>query len=179
MIVKRLFVATAVATLAACAGTPPQPPADGPQRTIPRQPDIRDGRAYFSLNRPTDREQLVISAYNLLGTGYRFGGRNPDAGVDCSGMVSYLVEVISGQQLPHNAARIASITRPIPRRALEAGDLVFFNTTGKPFSHMGIYVGDERFIHAPSRRGRVRVERMDNRYFAKRFSAARTLLALE
>lgn len=176
---ERLFVAAIAATLAACAGAPPTSPDEGPQRTIPRQPDIRDGRAYFSLYRPSDREQLVISAYNLLGTGYRFGGRNPDAGVDCSGMVSYLVEVVSGQHLPHSAANIAAITRPIARDELAAGDLVFFNTNGRPFSHMGIYVGEERFIHAPSRRGRVRIERMDNRYFARRFSAARTLLAME
>ena len=179
MNLQRLLVAAAATVLTACAGAPSAPPAEPPQRTIPRQPEIRDGRAYFSLLRPGDREQLVISAFNLLGTGYRFGGRNPDAGVDCSGMVSYLVEVVSGQRLPHNAARIASITRPIARAKLEAGDLVFFNTNGRPFSHMGIYLGDDRFIHAPSRRGRVRVERMDNRYFAKRFSAARTLLAGE
>lgn len=180
---KRLALALLVAVLAACSTTPEPVPEDtpeaapqAPERSIPTPPPIRDGRAYFSLQRSSHREELVISAYNLLGTGYRFGGRNPDAGLDCSGMVSYLVEVVSGQRLPHNAARIASITRPIERDELEAGDLVFFNTNGKPYSHMGIYLGDERFIHAPSRRGKVRVERMDSHYFAKRFTAARTLV---
>ncbi|MCB1957092.1 MAG: C40 family peptidase [Rhodocyclaceae bacterium] len=183
---KRLALVLIAALLAACSSAPPQPESEPapapdtepaqPQRTIPRPPDIRDGRAYFSLVEPEHREQLVIASYNLLGTGYRFGGKNPEAGLDCSGMVSYLVEVVSGQRLPHNAARIARITRPIDRDALQAGDLVFFNTNGKPYSHMGIYVGDERFIHAPSSRGKVRVERMDNRYFARRFTAARTLV---
>ncbi len=178
---KRLALAFAVALLSACGSAPPAPESEPeqPQRTIPRPPDIRDGRAYFSLSNPAHREELVIASYNLLGVGYRFGGSNPDAGLDCSGMVSYLVNVVSGQTLPHNAARIARITRPIHRHELQAGDLVFFNTTGKPYSHMGIYLGDDRFIHAPSSRGKVRVERMDNRYFAKRFTAARSLVAYE
>jgi len=177
---KRTILLPLALLLAACGTTPgPAPEPEHPQRTIPRPPDIRDGRAYFSLADPGHREALVISAYNLLGTGYRFGGSNPDAGLDCSGMVSYLVKVVSGQSLPHNAARIASITRPIERDSLEAGDLVFFNTRGRPFSHMGIYLGDDRFIHAPSSRGRVRIERMDNRYFAARFTAARSLVAAD
>ncbi|MCB1886381.1 MAG: C40 family peptidase [Rhodocyclaceae bacterium] len=178
---QRAALVFAATLLSACGSAPPAPESEPerPQRTIPRQPDIRDGRAYFSLADPSHREELVIASYNLLGTGYRFGGSNPDAGLDCSGMVSYLVRVVSGQTLPHNAARIARITRPIRRHELQAGDLVFFNTTGKPYSHMGIYLGDERFIHAPSSRGKVRVERMDNRYFAKRYTAARSLVAYE
>ena len=178
-LLQRSLLALSIALLAACSVAPPAPERDTPQRTIPRQPDIRDGRAYFSLADPEHREQLVISAFGLLDTGYRFGGRNPDAGLDCSGMVSYVVEQVSGLKLPHNAAQIAAITRPIERDALAAGDLVFFNTRGGRYSHMGIYLGDERFIHAPSSRGKVRVERMDNRYFGPRFTAARSLVASE
>lgn len=179
-----LFAALLVA---ACSTTPlppreesaPAKPADEPMRHIPTPPEAPGSRSYFSLEQPQLREQIVISAFGLLDTGYRFGGRNPEAGLDCSGMVSYLVEAVSGQQLPHNADQIASITRPIARDELEAGDLVFFNTTGRRYSHMGIYLGNDKFIHAPSSRGRVRVERMNNRYFAPRFSGARTLIASE
>ncbi|MCB1959346.1 MAG: C40 family peptidase [Rhodocyclaceae bacterium] len=120
-------------------------------------------------------EQMVLFAYGLLGTGYQFGGRNPEAGLDCSGMVSYIVEQVSGKRLPHNAAQIAAQTRPISRHALQPGDLVFFNTLNRPYSHMGIYLGEGRFIHAPNSRGKVRIEQLANRYFANRFDGARTL----
>ncbi len=157
------------AMISACSSTP--------QRhwtTSDQSESARNER--FELPDAGQREQIVLSAFSLLDTGYRFGGRNPEAGLDCSGMVSFVVEQVSGQRLPHNAAKIAARTRPIPREALEAGDLVFFNTQGKAHSHMGIYIGDGRFIHAPSSRGKVRVELMDNRYFATRFDGARTLL---
>lgn len=117
-------------------------------------------------------------ALGLLGTGYQFGGRNPEAGLDCSGMVSYIVEQITGRRLPHNAAQIADMTRPIRVGELRPGDLVFFNTLNRRHSHMGIYMGDGRFIHAPSSRGRVRVEQLDNPYFRTRIDGARTLVAL-
>lgn len=116
-------------------------------------------------------------ALGLLDTGYRFGGRNPEAGLDCSGMVSYVVEQVSGRKLPHNAAQIAERTRPIELDALAPGDLVFFNTLQRRHSHMGIYIGDGRFIHAPSSRGSVRIERLASPYFATRIDGARTLVA--
>lgn len=118
----------------------------------------------------------MLYALGLLDTGYRFGGKNPSAGLDCSGMVSYIVEQVSGRKLPYNAAGIAERTRPIPSRAIQPGDLVFFNTLGRSFSHMGIYLGDGKFIHAPNSKGKVRVDRLDNRYFAERFEGARTLM---
>lgn len=120
-------------------------------------------------------QEIVIFALGLLGTDYRFGGRNPDAGLDCSGMVSYIVEQISGLRLPHNAARIAEVTRPISLASLQAGDLVFFNTANRRYSHMGIYMGDGKFVHAPSSRGQVRIEKLDHPYFKPRIDGARTL----
>ncbi|MDR0715880.1 MAG: C40 family peptidase [Azoarcus sp.] len=132
---------------------------------------------YFVLDHAQQRQEIVLYALGLLGAGYRFGGRNPAAGLDCSGMVSYVVEQVSGLRLPHHAASIARQTRPIARGELTAGDLVFFNTQGRSHSHMGIYIGDGRFIHAPSSRGKVRLERLDNRYFAQRLDGLRTLAA--
>ena len=132
---------------------------------------------YFALDGEHQTQEMVLFALGLLDTGYRFGGRNPDAGLDCSGMVAYIVENISGRRLPHNAAQIADRTRPIVVDDLKPGDLVFFNTLKRRHSHMGIYIGDGRFVHAPNSRGRVRVERLDNRYFAQRIDGVRTLLA--
>jgi len=141
-------LALALSVLAGCSTTPTSAPVASLPQTAPQTPD----------------------------PGYRFGGRNPDAGLDCSGMVSYIVEQISGRKLPHNAASIADRTRPIDPSELQPGDLVFFNTQKKRHSHMGIYIGDGKFVHAPSSRGVVRVERLDNRYFAPRIDGARSLL---
>ena len=150
--------------LAACGTAPltPHPPAEV---TLTPRPASAKGN------------ELALYALGLLNTGYRFGGKNPEAGLDCSGMVAYIVENISTRRLPHNAAQIADRTRPIDVSELRPGDLVFFNTMKRRHSHMGIYIGDGRFVHAPNSRGRVRVERLDNRYFAQRIDGARTLLA--
>lgn len=134
------------------------------------------GRGFITLNDRGEAEEVVLYAYGLMGTGYQFGGRNPEAGLDCSGMVSYIVEQVSGKQLPHNAAKIAQSTRPIKRKALQPGDLVFFNTLRRPHSHMGVYLGDGRFMHAPNSRGSVRIDTLMNRYWSHAFDGARTLL---
>ncbi|KAB2968599.1 C40 family peptidase [Zoogloea sp.] len=162
----------AAALLAGCGQSPRRPdsPASAPQTQRPPT------GGWFALPTEDHGQEMVMFALGLLDTGYRFGGKNPDAGLDCSGMVSYIVEQVSGRRLPHNAAGIAERTRPIAAQALRPGDLVFFNTLGRPYSHMGIYMGDGRFIHAPSSKGKVRMDRLDSRYFAERFEGARTLL---
>ena len=141
-------------------------------------PPVSDRRTdYLAFQDAQHSQEMVIYALGLLGKGYRFGGRNPEAGLDCSGMVSYVAEQVGGLRLPHNAAQIAQRTRPISKAELQPGDLVFFNTQKKSYSHMGIYIGEGKFIHAPSSRGSVRVEKLDSTYFASRFDGARTLLA--
>lgn len=169
---NRWVIVLLVALLAACSSLP----STSSRRTtgVETSPTQRE---YFSLDDHRQSQEMVIFALGLLDTGYRFGGRNPEAGLDCSGMVSYIVQQISGRQLPHNAAQIAEQTRPIPVTALQAGDLVFFNTRARKHSHMGIYMGDGKFVHAPSSRGAVRIERLDNPYFQPRIDGARTLLA--
>jgi cell wall-associated NlpC family hydrolase len=121
---------------------------------------------------------IVLFALGLIDTGYRFGGKNPAAGFDCSGMVSYIFEHAAGLRIQGSAADIARHGKPVDPRQLRPGDLVFFNTQGRPFSHVGIYIGDQRFVHAPSSSGsaRVRTESLANRYFAARLEAARSLL---
>ncbi|WP_374324847.1 C40 family peptidase [Azonexus sp.] len=120
--------------------------------------------------------EVVMLAMGLIDTGYRFGGKNPEAGFDCSGMVAYVFAKAAGVKVSGSAADIARRGRAVSRHDLQPGDLVFFNTMNRPFSHVGIYIGEQRFVHAPSTNGRVRIERLDSEYFARRYEAARTLL---
>ena len=102
--------------------------------------------------------EVALYALGLIDTGYRFGGKNPEAGLDCSGMVSFIYGRAAGVKVKGSAADIARNSRPIEPEFLRPGDLVFFNTRNRPFSHVGIYLGDARFVHAPSSNGRVRIE---------------------
>lgn len=163
----------ALAVLAGCSQTPQRPADSSSPYSRHSSPAARN---WITLPQQADAQEVVLYALGLLDTGYRFGGKNPSAGLDCSGMVSYIVEQVSGRKLPYNAAGIAERTRPISSGAIQPGDLVFFNTLGRAYSHMGIYLGDGKFIHAPSSKGKVRVDRLDSRYFAERFEGARTLM---
>ena len=159
-----VFSLAAALLLAACGTPAPRPSDKGETITQSRRPASPAGA------------DVALYALTLIDTGYRFGGKNPQAGLDCSGMVSYVFGQAAGLKVSGSAADIARRGRPINRHDLRAGDLVFFNTQNRPFSHVGIYIGDNRFIHAPSSNGAVRVEQMDNRYFAQRYEAARSLL---
>lgn len=121
-------------------------------------------------------EEVALFALGLLDTGYRFGGKNPEAGVDCSGMVSYVFERAAGRTLRGSAADMARGGRSVSLTDARAGDLLFFNTRDRPASHVGIYLGDGRFVHAPATKGQVRIDRLDNPYFAARFEGARSYL---
>jgi cell wall-associated NlpC family hydrolase len=120
-------------------------------------------------------QELVMQAMGLIGIRYTFGGRNPDTGFDCSGLVRYVFNHVTGRSLPHNSFDMARMGTRVEKAALEPGDLVFFNTRGRRYSHVGIYVGDGRFIHAPSAGGRVHIVNMADRYWVSRFNGARRL----
>jgi len=160
---RRFHVASLAALLlAACGSVKKQP--DNRRVAIPRaedQPPSEKGR------------EVVFYALSLLDTGYRFGGKNPQAGFDCSGMVSYIYAQAAGVNVSGSAADIAKQGTPVERDRLRPGDLVFFNTLNRPYSHVGIYIGDNRFIHAPSTDGKVRIDDLGSRYFAERFEEAR------
>lgn len=118
---------------------------------------------------------LVISAMNFLGVRYRRGGNSADEGFDCSGFTRHIFESRLGLLLPRRAdeqARDAALMQ-VPRDALQPGDLVFFNTMKRAFSHVGIYVGEGKFIHAPRSGAQVRIEDMQDRYWSRRFNGAR------
>ncbi len=120
---------------------------------------------------------LVVSAMGFLGVPYRFGGNSAETGLDCSGFVRLVFEESVGKVLPRRAADQAAATQVIERQELKPGDLVFFNTMRRAFSHVGIYVGDGRFIHSPRAGAHVRVEDMRTAYWSKRFNGARRVLA--
>lgn len=123
------------------------------------------------------REQAVAQALFLINTPYRYGGSNPQTGFDCSGLVQYVFSRFAGRALPRTARQWAQASSPIRKANLQRGDLVFFNTSGRSFSHMGIYIGRGRFVHAPSSGKVVSIARLDMSYYVKRFEGARTVFA--
>lgn len=120
---------------------------------------------------------LANIALDFLGTRYRYGGDTPKTGFDCSGLVAYAAEKSLGLKLPHHSAALARRGEPIKRRDLKKGDLVFFNTRGARYSHVGIYLGHDKFVHAPRAGLSVRIENMDQDYWKKRYTGARRLAA--
>jgi len=117
--------------------------------------------------------ELVIQAMGLLGVPYKRGGMSEEKGFDCSGFVRHMFEKSVGLVLPRRAEEQAKVTEEINRSELKPGDLVFFNTMKRTFSHVGIYVGDGKFIHAPRPGKAVRVDDMREAYWQKRFNGAR------
>ena len=116
---------------------------------------------------------MLTQAMGLLGVPYKRGGTSEETGFDCSGFVRYLYEKSFGQLLPRRADEQAKATESIDRNELQPGDLVFFNTMKRTFSHVGIYVGDGKFIHAPRTGKAIRVDDMRSAYWQKRFNGAR------
>jgi cell wall-associated NlpC family hydrolase len=119
---------------------------------------------------------VALYAMAMLDRDYRWGGRAPDSGFDCSGLVRHVFREATGLELSGNAAALARQSRPVDASALQAGDLLFFNTLGQPNSHVGVYVGQGQFIHAANERSGVRVNRLSERYYAARFEGAKTVL---
>ena len=119
--------------------------------------------------------RMVMQAMDLLGVPYRRGGSSESTGFDCSGFVRHIYEKSVGQLLPRRAEEQARSTQVIDREELKPGDLVFFNTMRRAFSHVGIYVGDGKFIHSPSAGKSVKVDDMRSAYWQTRFNGARRL----
>jgi cell wall-associated NlpC family hydrolase len=122
---------------------------------------------------------LVISAMGFLGVPYRLGGTSLETGFDCSGFVRAMYQQTIGLMLPRTADQQAAATQEIDQSELKPGDLVFFNTLRRAFSHVGIYVGDNKFIHSPKPGAQVRVEDMRVGYWRTRFNGARRVEPLD
>lgn len=119
------------------------------------------------------QEEISMQAMGLVGVPYRWGGNTPAAGFDCSGLVRYVVERAASVDLPRTTADMSREGVSIAPDAVAPGDLIFFNTTGRAHSHVGVYVGDYRFVNAPSTGGTVRIDYVTNPYWAKRFDGIR------
>ena len=122
-------------------------------------------------------EEISIQAMSLVGTPYRYGGNTPDSGFDCSGLVRYVVSRAANVNLPRTTDQMGQRGVSLDRSEVASGDLVFFNTTGRANSHVGIYVGQNRFVHAPATGGTVRLEDMGKSYWASRYNGARRVVA--
>lgn len=123
------------------------------------------------------RAEALLQTLLQLGLDYRYGGKSPETGFDCSGLVAHVFREAYGVQLPHNARAQSDFGTKVSLSELRAGDLVFYNTLNRPFSHVGIYLGDGRFVHAPKAGSRVRVEPISGSYWMRRFDGARRIQA--
>jgi cell wall-associated NlpC family hydrolase len=119
--------------------------------------------------------KLASYAYSLVGTPYKFGGYSPKTGFDCSGFVDYVFRHSANVSLPHNAHQISRYGSPVKSSQLREGDLVFYDTNNEAYSHVGIYLGNNRFIHAPSSGGSVRTENMLEHYWKIHYNGARRI----
>ena len=120
-------------------------------------------------------QEVLMKAFSLTGIKYTWGGKTPETGFDCSGFVSYVFRNAVNLTLPATARAISQIGKTVKKGELQPGDLVFFNTLKSAFSHVGIYIGDNKFIHAPRTGAAVRVENMQNGYWASRFNGGQRL----
>ena len=124
-------------------------------------------------------QEIILSALSQTGVKYKYGGNSPEGGFDCSGFVRYVFQQAANLTLPHGARAISQLGQTVTQRELKPGDLVFFNTVRSTFSHVGIYIGNNRFIHSPSAGSSISVTDMGDSYWAKRFTGARRLDAKE
>jgi cell wall-associated NlpC family hydrolase len=148
-----ILALTATLLIAGCGSTPPS-----------------RGPAYRALSAEQSSD-IAIHALGLVGTPYRYGGNTPDSGFDCSGLIGYVYKSRAGVAPPRTVAQLSGFGQPVSTRELRTGDLVIFGS-GRPF-HAGIYVGEGRFVHAPSTGGTVRLDRLDSRYWARQSTAFR------
>ena len=158
-------MALLVLALTACTTAPP--------RTSPASPP---SLATTSVAPNPVRNDIALFALSLLDTAYSRGGRGPATGFDCSGLVSHVYSEAAGLKLGGSSVTLAQMSRQIDPEQKQPGDLVFFNTLGSPHSHVGVYIGNGRFVHASNPRTGVRIDQLSNRYYAQRFEGAGSLL---
>ena len=150
----KIAVLAAVLALTACGSAPVQPRVDPPAwQNVP---------ARLTLEQAHD---VTIYALSLVGTPYRHGGNTPQAGFDCSGLIGHVYKSQSGLLMPRTVARLQDAGQNVPGEQLRSGDLVIFGQKGQS-THAGIYVGANRFVHAPSTGGEVRLDNLNSKYWA-------------
>ncbi len=116
---------------------------------------------------------MLFQVLTAIGVDYRYGGQSPRTGFDCSGLVAHVFHEGYGISLPRNTQGQSQVGESVSADELRPGDLVFYNTQNRPFSHVGIYLGDGRFVHAPRTGATVRIEKLDSSYWSRRWNGAR------
>jgi cell wall-associated NlpC family hydrolase len=162
----------AAVLLAGCSSPPARRAA--PDNSAPGKPAASRPRPSGPYN--SARNDVAMVALSLLDTPYAWGGRGPATGFDCSGLVAHVLREGGGLRVKGSAADLGRMSRPIDTADVQPGDLVFFNTLGARHSHVGVYVGDGRFVHASNPRTGVRIDALSNRYYAQRFEGVHSLL---
>ena len=164
----RLNVILLAALLSACASNSPAP---SPQPTVYAPSSSYNGNA----------DDVLFRALGLVGTPYRYGGNTPEGGFDCSGLIGFVYRDAAGISLPRSTRELISMRAPgVGRDALQSGDLLFFATNGgSQVSHAGIYVGNGRFVHAPSSGGTVRLDSLSNSYWQRTYLNAKRVFTPE
>ena len=161
----RKLLAPLFLTLALAAGSLPAQAAE---------PKHSEEQQSF-LERYTNAAQdVILQGLKLVGVNYRRGGNDEDSGLDCSGFVRLVFKETIGTLLPRTSREMSEVGERVDSADLKPGDLVFFNTRNRPRSHVGIYIGDDRFVHAPNSRGKVRTESLKQGWFAARFEEGRS-----
>ena len=173
MTCKWLLVLALVCGSVQAAPTDTEAPTD--ERTAEVLPERGLGASLHNVRESVTHNTsgIINAAMGMIGIRYRFGGSSAETGFDCSGFVRAIYQDTVGHLLPRKAAEQAQVTKKIDKKELKPGDLVFFNTMRRTFSHVGIYVGNGEFIHSPRKGKSVRVENMNSSYWAKRFNGAR------
>ncbi len=153
------------------------PGAAGAQSASPQNALARSAKDAAAIAW-TSAQDVAIYALGLIGVDYRYGGETPESGVDCSGLVRYVFQQVTGVTLPRTSKELSRLGNKVASADLVPGDLVFFNTRRLPFSHVGIYLGDNRFIHAPSTGSEVEISQLSETYWQKHFNGARRLVGV-
>lgn len=163
-----LLLLALAATLAACGG-------GNARRTAPAISATQSWPSVAPAN-PQAANAVLMRAIGLVGTPYRYGGNTPESGFDCSGLVTYVYREMLDLRLPRSSRELAAVQGPrIAPQRLTAGDLVFFGSGGT-VSHVGIYVGEGRFVHAPSTGGTVRLDSLGGHYWKDHYTGAKRVL---
>lgn len=139
----------------------------------PDQPGTTALVKQYTAKAQAATQEALDRALDLLGIRYRRGGTSPESGFDCSGFVGHVFREGLGLILPRSSKEISRAGEPVAKNELKPGDLVFFNTMRSAFSHVGIYLGNNLFVHSPRTGGQVRIEDMRESYWAKRYNGAR------
>ncbi len=154
------------ALISGCGGLAPQPSVpDVASPSSPPPPPALSPRA--------ERSEALLQALLALGMDYKYGGKSPVTGFDCSGLVAHVYREAWGIQHPPSTRGQSQAGTPVTLAQLQPGDLVFYDTLKRPYSHVGIYMGDGKFVHAPKTGAQVRVESLKSAYWAPRFNGAR------